>query len=166
MNSSTSFAFRFTTMSPVLRGPLCPTFLTFAEGRTGAARVLRCFTADRDSKVERNRSRSSPAERSVAHRRTSHQPHRRTAAAECRGGTWPTFIPRCLNILDHLVQTTFGLTLTANLHLARNKLLVRAFGVSHWRGGTTPRAKDSGQDVSRRFGQQRAQNIALSQRSA
>jgi hypothetical protein len=33
----------------------------------------------------------------------SHQPHRRTAALECRGGTQPTFISRCLTKSHHLV---------------------------------------------------------------
>src|SRR6266852_475063 len=51
---------------------------------------------DRNGETKRTRPGKLPAQRTVSHRRSSHQPHRRTAPLECRGRSCRTLTPRCL----------------------------------------------------------------------
>src|SRR5882672_1348031 len=51
---------------------------------------------DRNGKTKRTRPGKLPAQRTVSHRRSSHQSHRRTSPLECRGQSCRTLTPRCV----------------------------------------------------------------------
>ena len=92
--------------------------------------------SDRNVKAKRDRPRSLPAQCTVTHRRSSHQPHRSTPPMECRGGAQSTFVSRCLNPVDHLCPDGLRLrncSLSALAYL-RLKILGAAWGATRRRG--------------------------------